>query len=224
MKRIRVKKFKRSKKRINVDFSRTEDNEKIKDKDIKKLSRLNYLKIKKDKGIALILRKNKSAIMIQIPNKIVRFSIDNNTYFNVQSGCYNLSPKHQLISVYLEGCCLPIEHRYITYEKHIILLTDKNGDNVKEITEDVDRKDVPLLPKDNKGNFLKNENGFIIKKQLDRIKGLEFDSTIANTIFDSGLIEEVRPKGKPEKFFLLLLIIVVINIILTIGAIISTRV
>jgi len=173
-----------------------------------------YIKPSKGRYIAIILRKTKSALIVQIPNSIKSFSVENNTYFTVQSGVYN-QPKKGGIIVYLEGCCLPLEHSHIQYEKHYVLLTDKYGKTVTEITDDVNVDDIKILPKDKKGNYIKNELGFIVKKILDRIKGLEFDTTIANTIFHSGLIEKIGSAGKMDKITFFLLIFMIINVILT---------
>lgn len=200
----------------------TEIDEKIKPKIEEKLKRDIYLNVKKNKIIALILRKNKSAVLCYVPMSVKSFSVDGNTYFNVQSGSY-LLPRRIVIAVYLEGCVLPLEHSYIRYEKRFTLLTDKTGKAVKELSEDIPKTVCDSLPKDMKGNPIRS-NGYIVKKILEKIKGLEFDSVIANAIYDSGLIEKVSHGDRVEKWTFFLFILVMINLILTVGCIVSTRV
>ncbi len=158
------------------------------------------LKSKGNNFLALILRKNKSAMLCYIPMKCKSFSIEGNTYFSVQSGVYVI-PKNTLLCVYLEGCVLPIEHSYIKYEKQLILLTNKFGKPITDIDETVDKNLLNDLPKDNNGNYLKDKKGHIVKKVLQKIKGLEFDSTIADSIYSSGLIEKVAHPGKLDVLY-----------------------
>lgn len=225
--------IKRTKKDLNIEH----------DKDVlltdnvsKKLKKELFFKLKHNKILVIILRKNKSAIACYIPMSCKSFAVDGNTYFNVQSGTY-LLPKSMLLSIYLEGCVLPIEHNYIKYEKHFVLLTDKLGRPVKEsITKDkngneireidsiseIDRDDLIMLPKDNKGGYIKNVKGFVVKKVLERIKGLEFDSIIANAIFDSALIEKVAHGSREIRLlFWVFIFILVCLVVSVIGAIIS---
>lgn len=190
----------------------------ISKKETKKLQKELTIKVKRNVFIAIILRKNGSALLCYVPNNCKSFSVEGNTYFNVKSGCY-LIPRKALITVYLEGVILPIEHRYIVYQKHNVLLLNKDGLPVTEINENVRRNDLDDLPKDEEGKFLRTKEGFIIKRVLDKIKGLEFDSIIANAIYHSGLIEKVSKGGKPDKIYGIFLLLLVINIIIGIIAV-----
>jgi hypothetical protein len=179
-------------------------------------SRTLYLRNKRNTFIAIILRKNKSAVLCRIPMSVKEFSIDGNTYFSVQSGAY-ICPKQTILSIYLEGCVLPLEHSYIQYEKYNVLLKDKLGNLVKEITPDIPSTIINDLPTDAKGTFLKTSDGFIIKKILEKIKGLEFDSITANAIYNSGLIEKVAKTKAMQKLITFLFILSVISLILIVG-------
>lgn len=211
-----VKKINKVEKRIRVDKKVTLNTNYDIPMDIKTkltISKSLYLRRAKNSILVIILRKNKSAVLCRVPMACKEFSIDGNTYFNVQSGSY-LLPKNTIISVYLEGCVLPIEHSHIVYEKYHILLKDKLGNFIKEISPDVSINVINDLPTDSKGNFLKNNAGFIIKKILEKIKGLEFDSITANAIYNSGLIEKVAKTKAMQKLVTFLFILSIISIIM----------
>lgn len=227
---IKIKKFKK-KGYMDVDgevdklFKSSNGEKKIVAMTEESKARQLYVKTNKNKFAALINRKNGSAVLLQIPTKYKSFSFEGNTYFLERGGIYSLEPKSKMIATYYEGVCLPIKHSYIKYEKHNVLLVDRNGHNVEDIeTADLDPQEVKDLPKDIHGNYLENESGFIIKKILNRIAGLEFDSVIANTIFHSGLIEKIGTAGRMEKWTFLLFILMVVNLIAVICVGIATQV
>jgi len=205
-----IKKDKKSK--IDIDF--TTENE-IKQRVLKQFKKPVYLKVKRNIFIAIILRKNKSALLCKVPRGCIEFSVDHNTYFSVDSGTY-ISNKNVLLAIYLEGCVLPIEHSYIKYDKHRILLKDNKGLPVKNLegNDNIRRDDIALLPTDDKGNYIKTSDGYIVKKEMDKIKGLEFDSITADAIYNSGLIEKVARGGKVEKIVFYLFVFSIIGLIL----------
>lgn len=224
---IGKKKIKRTKNELDINYENLNISDRIKTKLKKELR----FKLKHNKILVIILRKNKSSVACYIPMSCKSFAIDGNTYFNVQSGTY-LMPKNMLISVYLEGCVLPIEHNYIKYEKHFVLLSDKKGKPVKEISikdtrgneireidniDNIDKDDLEMLPKDKHGGYIKDSKGHVVKKVLERIKGLEFDSIIANAIYDSALIERIAHGSREIKLlfwiFIFTLIIILIGVI-----------
>jgi len=213
---IKVKKFKKSRNKTDLKLGKTESGKEVKAEIEKQFKRELYFKPKKDKFVAIILRKTKSALLVYVPCAVASFSINRNTYFTVEEGTYLSRTKKTLLCVYLEGCCLPISHHHIQYEKHYVLLLNKDGQAVKDLTEDVDKREIPDLPHNEDGDFIRNEKGFIVKKVLDRIKGLEIDSVIADTVFNAGLIERVGHGYKPEKFFMIMAIMVGISLILNI--------
>lgn len=243
---INRNKIKRLKHNLDIEMKKvtTSNNKKdidnesiiVSEKISRRLKKELTFKLKHNKILVIILRKNKSAVACYIPMSCKSFCIDGNTYFNVQSGTY-LMPKSMLVSVYLEGCVLPLEHNYIKYEKHFVLLTDKKGKLLKEVitkdknnediknienVDNIDKDDLDMLPKDNSGSYLKTKKGYIIKKVLERIKGLEFDSIIANAIFDSALIERVAHGSREIKLLFWVFILCAIGLLISvIGAIIS---
>ena len=207
------KPFKKTRKKIDIEYDVSPDT--IKTRSRNKLSKEITIKPKKHTFMALILRKNGSAVFCYIPVSCKSFSVEGNTYFNVKSGSYIVS-KSSIITVYLEGCVMPIEHRYLTYIKHNVLLMDNVGLPVKDINADlkIPKEEILRLPKNNAGEYYKNSKGFIIKKVLNRIKGLEFDSVIANAIYNSGLIEKVSHGGKPNKYLFPIFIMLIISIVI----------
>lgn len=203
------------KSRDNVDINYDTP---IKKSEYKNLTRELKVKVGRNFHLSLILRKNGTAVLVKIPFNCKTFYFEGNTFFNVKSGAYLW--RKNVISIFIEGSVLPIEHRYVTYVKHNILLYDRFGKPVKEIEgDDISADEISEVVKDNEGNLVRNDEGYIVKKTLDRIKGLEFDSVIASAIFNSGLIEKLGKGGKPDKFLFWVFLFLIINLIMSCCAI-----
>lgn len=209
---INRKTLKKTDNEVNITFDAPLTNQQI-----SSLKKELSLKGSDNTFIAIILRKSKTACIVRVPSACKSFSIDGNTYFCYPSGNY-IAPKTTLLSIYLEGCTLPLEHSYIRYEKHNILLIDKFGKPVKDIPKDMNNDIINSLPRNRSGEFLKSKDGFIICKQLDRIKGLEFDTTIADAIFNSGLVEKITTGSKIDKLIPIIFIISIIGIAISVAS------
>lgn len=88
---------------------------------------------RKNKILAIILRKNKSALWKWVNFKKAQFRIEKNTYFNVPSGIY-LSKNKVLMSIYIEGISMPIDHNLITHEDIEVTITDPKTNEEKTST------------------------------------------------------------------------------------------
>lgn len=144
------------------------------------------LKSKKNCFVAIILRESKNASILYIPNRISRFSYEGNIYFNTAKGKY--LNYRTVVSVYLEGCVLPIDNSYLQYEEQYILYYDDKNNPVTNI-KDVD--DITKILLDSDGNPITTENGFIVSDIKESIKGLEFDSKTADILFESNLADRM---------------------------------
>lgn len=114
------KKYKTNKKNLEIELQKKSIDKEIKIEAQKKLlEKLNiqFEVVPKGKGkiLVLVLTDSGGVIFKWISPRTTTFRINQNTYFAEKSGVY-VSKNNVLVSIYVEGCSLPINHSLLHTE------------------------------------------------------------------------------------------------------------